>query len=48
VRGYGRVEGSKFPAIDYISGETRLAFQRTLFDALKARCEAKGCRIRLR
>ncbi len=45
VRGYGRVEGSKFPAIDYISGETRLAFQHMLFDKLKSNIATKGIRI---
>jgi regulator of protease activity HflC (stomatin/prohibitin superfamily) len=46
VRGFGRVEGSKYPAPDYISGESRLIFQNALFDKLKAFCEPRGILIK--
>jgi regulator of protease activity HflC (stomatin/prohibitin superfamily) len=46
VRGFGRTEGSKYSAPNYISGESRLVFQNTLFDKLKAFCEPRGILIK--
>jgi regulator of protease activity HflC (stomatin/prohibitin superfamily) len=46
VRGFGRIEGSKYSAPNYISGESRLIFQNALFDKLKAFCEPRGILIK--
>jgi regulator of protease activity HflC (stomatin/prohibitin superfamily) len=46
VRGFGRTEGSKYSAPNYISGESRLVFQNTLFDKLKSFCEPRGVLIK--
>ena len=46
VRGFGRIEGSKYSAPNYISGESRLIFQNTLFDKLKTFCEPRGILIK--
>lgn len=46
VRGFGRIEGSKYSAPNYISGESRLVFQNALFDKLKAFCEPRGIVIK--
>lgn len=46
VRGFGRIEGSKYSAPNYISGESRLVFQNALFDKLKASCEPRGILIK--
>lgn len=46
VRGFGRIEGSKYSAPDYISGESRLIFQNTLFDKLQMFCGPRGILIK--
>ena len=46
MRGFGRIEGSKYSAPNYISGESRLIFQNTLFDKLKTFCEPRGILIK--
>lgn len=46
VRGFGRTEGSKYSAPNYISGESRLVFQNTLFEKMKTFCEPRGIRIK--
>lgn len=46
IRGYGRIEGSKYSAIDYISGKSREVFQKSLFEKMKASCESKGVLIK--
>ncbi len=45
-RGYARLVGSTHPAVDFISGETRSAFQTEVFNRLKSACEAQGVIIR--
>ncbi len=42
IRGYGRIEGSKYAALDYFAGNSRTAFQNSLFEKLKEACESKG------
>jgi regulator of protease activity HflC (stomatin/prohibitin superfamily) len=46
IRGHGRIEGSKYSAIDYIAGISRQVFQKSLFDKMKASCETKGILIK--
>ncbi len=46
IRGYGRIEGSKYTALDYISGNSRQAFQNTLFEKIRATCGPKGILIK--
>lgn len=46
LRGNARIEGSKYPAANYIAGESRTVFQTSIFDALKAACEHNGISIR--
>ncbi len=46
ARGFSRIEGSKYPAIDFIVGETRQQFQRQLEDHLRAKCTDWGVAIR--
>jgi regulator of protease activity HflC (stomatin/prohibitin superfamily) len=42
VRGYARIEGSKFAATQYISGTSRSTFQRALLEKVKAACAPNG------
>ncbi|HVY60092.1 MAG TPA: SPFH domain-containing protein [Planctomycetota bacterium] len=42
VRGYARIEGSKFEATQYISGASRSTFQKALLDKVKTTCAPKG------
>jgi regulator of protease activity HflC (stomatin/prohibitin superfamily) len=42
IRGYARIEGSKFEAIDYIGGASRLNFQKVLLDNLQRACQPFG------
>ena len=46
LRGLSRTEGSKYPAANYIAGESRSVFQESIFKALKAQCEEQGILIR--
>ncbi|MBF0498830.1 MAG: hypothetical protein HQM09_01750 [Candidatus Riflebacteria bacterium] len=46
VRGFGRIEGSKYSAIEYIGGDSRQLFQNTLIAKIKASCEPKGIFIK--
>ncbi len=46
IRGFGRIEGSKYTALDYISGNSRQAFQNTLFEKIRDTCEPKGILIK--
>ncbi|MFZ2960667.1 MAG: SPFH domain-containing protein [Candidatus Ozemobacteraceae bacterium] len=46
IRGYGRIEGSKYSAIEYIAGNSRQIFQNTLFEKMKASCGPKGITIK--
>lgn len=46
ARGFSRTEGSKYPAIDYIVGETRQRFQKQLEDHLRTRCTDWGVAIK--
>jgi len=42
LRGIARVQGSKYPAANYISGESRTIFQTSVFDGLKEVCGKQG------
>ena len=46
LRGFGRIEGSKYRAKEYISGETRLTFQNAVFEKLKPNAEKSGISIK--
>lgn len=46
ARGFSRIEGSKHPAKNFITGETRQLFQDTLQGHLKTICSGKGIDIR--
>lgn len=46
LRGNARIEGSKYPAANYIAGESRTVFQQAIFDSLEAACEEQGIVIR--
>lgn len=46
ARGFSRTEGSKYPAIDYIVGETRQQFQKQLEEHLRTRCVDWGVAIK--
>jgi regulator of protease activity HflC (stomatin/prohibitin superfamily) len=46
ARSFCRIEGSKMFARDFISGETRTAFQKRVFDGLREQCYAQGIEIR--
>ena len=46
ARGFSRIEGSKNPAKNYITGDTRQKFQDNLEGHLKARCMESGVEIR--
>ena len=46
ARGFSRIEGSKNPAKNYITGETRQQFQNNLETHLKEKCLESGVAIR--
>ncbi|MCW8139151.1 MAG: hypothetical protein KIT58_09640 [Planctomycetota bacterium] len=46
LRGNARIGGSKYPAANYIAGESRTVFQSSIFQSLKAACEDQGIVIR--
>jgi regulator of protease activity HflC (stomatin/prohibitin superfamily) len=46
ARGFSRIEGSKNPAKNYITGETRQEFQNRLETHLRERCRTWGIDIR--
>jgi len=46
ARSFCRIEGSKLFARDFISGETRSAFQMKVFEGLREQCYAQGIEIR--
>jgi len=46
ARGFSRIEGSKNPALNYILGEMRQAFQNNLETHLRETCKASGVAIR--
>ena len=46
ARGLSRIEGSKLLAREFISGETRVAFQNAFFDGLRTQCARQGIEIR--
>lgn len=45
IRGYARIEGSKFEATQYISGASRTTFQNALLEKVRAACAPKGILI---
>jgi regulator of protease activity HflC (stomatin/prohibitin superfamily) len=46
ARSLCRIEGSKMLARDFISGETRTAFQKRVFEGLREQCYTQGIEIR--
>lgn len=46
VRSLCRIEGSKLFARDFISGDSRIAFQNRVFEGLREQCYAQGIEIR--
>jgi regulator of protease activity HflC (stomatin/prohibitin superfamily) len=46
LRGNARIEGSKYPAANYIAGESRTIFQTSIFDSLKDACADQGILVR--
>lgn len=46
ARGFSRIEGSKYPAIDFIVGETRQQFQKELEAHLRQKCIPWGVDIK--
>jgi len=46
MRSLARIEGSKLEAREFISGESRKAFQDRVFDGLREQCFAQGIEIR--
>lgn len=46
VRSLCRIEGSKMLARDFISGDTRTAFQKRVFEGLREQCYTQGIEIR--
>jgi hypothetical protein len=46
ARSLARIEGSKLLAREFISGDTREAFQQSVFEGLRAQCSAQGIEIR--
>jgi len=46
ARGFSRIEGSKYPAIDFIVGETRQRFQKELEAHLRLKCVPWGVDIK--
>lgn len=46
IRGYGRIIGSQYSSIDYISGVSRIVFQSNLFERVRATCATKGIDIK--
>jgi regulator of protease activity HflC (stomatin/prohibitin superfamily) len=42
IRGIARIEGSKYPTIEYIGGTSRLHFQNALLEKLRAACDPFG------
>lgn len=46
LRGNARLEGSKYPATNYISGASRTVFQDSIFEVLEKICAKQGILIR--
>jgi uncharacterized membrane protein YqiK len=46
LRGFGRIEGSKYRAKDYISGDTRLTFQNAVLEKLRPKAQGSGILIK--
>jgi regulator of protease activity HflC (stomatin/prohibitin superfamily) len=46
LRGNARIEGSKYPAANYIAGESRTIFQTSIFESLRAACADQGILVR--
>jgi hypothetical protein len=46
MKSFSRIEGSKLEAREFISGETRKAFQDRVFEGLRTQCGAQGIDIR--
>ncbi len=42
LRGLSRIEGSRYPAANYIAGESRTIFQESIHKALEAKCGEQG------
>jgi len=46
LRGFGRIIGSQYSSIDYISGTSRITFQSNLFERVRAACLTKGIEVK--
>lgn len=46
LRGYGRIIGSQYSSIDYISGTSRITFQSNLYERVRAACLTKGIDVK--
>ncbi len=46
LRGYGRIIGSQYSSIDYISGTSRITFQSNLYERVRAACHTKGIDVK--
>lgn len=46
IRGFGRIIGSQYSSIDYISGTSRITFQSNLFERVRAACLTKGIEVK--
>ena len=46
MRSFARIEGSKLEAREFITGDTRRAFQDQVFEGLRQQCSAQGIEIR--
>lgn len=46
AKSLSRIEGSKLVAREFITGETRTAFQKRVFEGLREQCYAQGIEIR--
>ncbi len=46
ARSLSRIEGSKLLAREFISGDTRTAFQNAFFEGLRAQCALQGIEVR--
>ncbi|MCX7846454.1 MAG: SPFH domain-containing protein [bacterium] len=46
IRGFGRIIGSQYSSIDYISGMSRIVFQSNLFERVRTTCASKGIEIK--
>jgi len=46
LRGFGRIIGSQYSSIDYISGTSRITFQSNLYERVRQACLTKGIEVK--